>query len=319
MRKILKVLLIIVVIIIVAAGAMALYISQRSIPKYTVHKIDLKVESTPSRVAQGQKLASMLCRSCHYNSKTGEFTGRELTEAPQFGKIYSANITHDSTVGVGNWSDGDLIYFIRTGIKPDGQYVPPYMPKLIHISDEDLYSIIAFLRSDNPWLKASGEHMPASKPGFLPKFLVTIGAAKPFDFPSHPIPGPDTTNKVAWGKYIALYQMECYSCHSKSFAKNNYDEPEKSPGFFGGGNQMYDMDGKEIYTLNITPDKNTGIGNWTEAQFIKAVQSGILPNDQPALRNPMIPYAGLTNEEISAIYAYLRTVPPIDNNVERNF
>jgi hypothetical protein len=246
MRKFLKVLLVIIIIIVVAAGAMALYISQRSIPKYAVHKIDIKVESTPSRVAQGQKLASMLCRSCHYNPKTDEFTGRELTEAPQFGKIYSANSTHDPTIGIGNWSDGDLIYFIRTGIKPDGQYVPPYMPKLIHISNEDLYSIIAFLRSDNPWLKSNTEHMPASKPGFLTKFLVTIGAMKPFDFPSHVIPGPDTTNKVAMGRYIALYQMECYSCHSKSFAKNNYDEPEKSPGFFGGGNKMYDMDGKEI-------------------------------------------------------------------------
>ena len=40
--------------------------------------------------------------------------------------------------GIGNWSDGDLIYLIRTGLKPDGQYIPPYMPKLVNISDEDL-------------------------------------------------------------------------------------------------------------------------------------------------------------------------------------
>ena len=319
MRKFFKVLLVIIIIIIVAVAGMAFYISKRSIPKYAVHKIDIKVESTPARVAQGRKLASMLCRSCHYNPKTDEFTGRELTEAPQFGKIYSANITHDTTIGIGKWSDGDLISFIRTGIKPDGQYVPPYMPKLIHISDEDLYSIISFLRSDDPWLKANPEHMPASKPGFLTKFLVTIGAAKPFDFPSHVIPGPDPTNKIAWGRYIALYQMECYSCHSKSFAKNDYNEPEKSPGFFGGGNQMYDTDGKEIYSLNITPDKNTGIGNWTEAQFINAVKSGTVPTGPPSLRNPMQPYIGLTDEELSAIYAYLRTVPPIDNKVERKF
>lgn len=110
MRKFFKVLPVIIIIIIVAAGGMAIYISQRSIPKYAVHKIEIKVESTPARVAQGQKLASMLCRSCHYNPKTDEFTGRELTDAPQFGKIYSANITHDPTIGIGNWSDGDLIF-----------------------------------------------------------------------------------------------------------------------------------------------------------------------------------------------------------------
>ncbi len=282
-------------------------------------KIDIKVDATPERIAQGQKLATMLCRSCHYNETTDEFTGRELTEAPQFGKIYSANITHDSIVGIGNWSDGDLIYFIRTGIRPDGQYVPPYMPKLIHISDEDLNSIIAFLRSDNGWVKANTAHMPASQPGFITKFLVTINAAKPFEFPTHVIPGPDTTNKAELGKYIALYQLECYSCHSQSFAKNNYYEPAKSPGFFGGGNEMYGLDGNKIYSLNITMDKNTGIGNWSEADFIKALKSGIVPNEQPALRQPMQPYANLTDEEASAIYAYLKTVPAVNNKVERKF
>jgi len=111
--------------------------------------------------------------------------------------------------------------------------------------------------------------------------------------------------------------MECYSCHSQSFAKNDYFEPEKSPGFFGGGNKMYDMDKKEIYSLNITMDKNTGIGNWSESDFIKAVQTGILPNNQPALRYTMQPYANLTDKEISAIYAYLKTVPTQNNKVER--
>lgn len=82
---------------------------------------------------------------------------------------------------------------------------------------------------------------------------------------------------------------------------------------------MYDMDGHEIYSLNISPDKSTGIGNWTEAQFINAVKSGTVPTGPPSLRNPMQPYVGLTDEELSAIYAYLRTVPPIDNKVERKF
>ena len=319
MRRFFKALLIIIIIIAIAAGAFALYVSQRSIPKYPVQKINIKVESTPERIAQGQKLATMLCHSCHYNEKTDAFTGRELTDAPDFGKIYSANITHDSIVGIGNWSDGDIIYFIRTGIKPDGQYVPPYMPKLIHISDEDMKSIVAFLRSDNSWVKANTAHMPKSKPSFLTNFLVTIGAAKPFDYPTHVIPGPDTSNKVEWGKYIALYQMECYTCHSQSFSKNNYYEPEKSPGFFGGGNKLYNTEGKQLYSLNITMDKNTGIGNWSEADFIKAVTTGIVPNNQPALRQPMQPYANLSDEEVSAIYAYLQTVPTINNKVERKF
>lgn len=317
MRRFFKALLFIVLILLIAVGVFALYVSHRSIPTYAVKKLNVKVESTPERIANGYKLASMLCHNCHYNQTTDALTGRELSEAPQFGKIYSANITHDSTVGIGKWSDGDLIYFIRTGIKPNGQYAPPYMPKLIHISDEDLNSIIAFLRSDNKWVQSNNTKLPASDPSFLTKFLITIGAAKPFEYPTHIIAGPDTTNKVEWGKYIALYQMECYSCHSKDFAKNDYNQPEKSPGFFGGGNKMYDMDGKEIYSLNITMDKNAGIGNWSEADFIKAVKTGIVPNNQPALRNPMQPYINLSDEELSAIYAYLKTVPVQNNKVER--
>ena len=269
------------------SGILASYIALRSIPKYDVQKLNVKIEYTPERIERGTKLASMLCRSCHYNQTTQKFTGRELIEAPQFGTIYSKNITHDSIAGIGSWSDGDLVYFIRTGIRPkDGQYIPPYMPKLIHISDEDLYSVIAFLRSDNNWVQADNTRQPDSKPSFLTKFLFTIGAFKPFPLPKEKIPDPDTTNTIALGKYIALYQMECFSCHSKDFAKNDYFVPEKSPGFFGGGNTVYNSDGQKLETLNITMDEKTGIGNWTEEQFIKAVKTGVVPNDQPALRLP---------------------------------
>ena len=317
MKKVFKVLLIIIVVIVVGVGILASYIALRSIPKYDVEKINVTVESTPARVARGTKLASMLCRNCHYNEATQKFTGKELKEAPQFGNIYSANITQDTMAGIGKWSDGDIIYLIRTGIRPDGQYIPPYMPKLIHISDEDLYSIVAFLRSSNNWVQPDNSRKPISKPSFLTKFLVTIGAAKPFDYPKEKIAGPDTTDMVKWGKYISCYQLECFSCHSKDFAKNDFYTPEKSVGYFGGGNEMFNQEGKKLVTLNITMDENTGIGTWTEEQFIKAVKSGLVPNGQPALRYPMQPYSNLTEQEVKAIYAYLKTIPKLNHKVER--
>lgn len=317
MKKVFKVLLIIIAVIVVLAGVTACYIALRSIPKYDVQKINVKVDVTPERIAQGTKLASMLCRNCHFNDATGKFTGKELKEVPQFGTIYSANITEDTVAGIGKWSDGDIIYLIRTGIKPDGQYLPPYMPKLIHISDEDLYSIVAFLRSTNNWVQPDNTRKPESKPSFLTKFLVTIGAAKPFPYPKEKILSPDTNNLVQLGKYISCYKLECFSCHSKDFAKNDFYTPEKSVGFFGGGNEMYNEDGKKLYTLNITMDENTGIGKWTEEQFIKAVKSGQLPDGSPALRSPMQPYSNLSDQEVKAIYAYLKTVPKLNHKVER--
>jgi cytochrome c2 len=316
MKKFFKALLFIVATVIVLVAIAATYISFRTIPKYTPEKKDIKVEITPQRVEQGAKLASMLCKNCHYSDQTKKLTGRELTEIPMFGKIFSRNITQG---GINSWTDGELVYFIRTGIRKDGQYVPMYMPKLIHISDEDLYSVIAFLRSDNGWVQADTTQQPASQPSFLTKFLVTIGAAKPFPYPAATINGPDTTDKVKWGKYIAVDQLECYACHSQDFAKNDYFNPEKSPGYFGGGNEMFDRQGHEMHTLNITMDKTTGIGAWSEDDFVKAVRFGQLPGSQPALRYPMEPYANLTDDEAKAIYAYLKSIPAVTNKVDRKF
>jgi cytochrome c2 len=317
MKKVLRVLLVIVAVLIVVVAIGATIVSMRGIPKYEAQKIAIKIDYTPQRVENGAKLASMLCKSCHYNEQTNKLTGAELTEVKQFGKIFAKNITKDAEAGIGKWTDGELVYFLRTGVRPDGQYVPPYMPKLVHISDEDMNSIIAFLRSDNPLVAADKTKQPECEPSFLTKFLTNIGAFKPFPYPEKAIGLPDTTDPVKHGQYIALNQYECFSCHSKDFAKNDYFNPEKSEGFFGGGNKMFTKEGKEITTLNITMDEKDGIGKWSEEEFVKAVKYGIVPGNQPSLRYPMIPYSNLSDKEAKAIYAYLKTVPKQANSVER--
>jgi len=95
----------------------------------------------------------------------------------------------------------------------------------------------------------------------------------------------------------------------------NIMEPEKTPGYFSGGNAMTDEEGKIILTRNLTPDKETGIGNWTEDQFIKAVKYG-QREGKPALRRPMVPFTAMTDEEASAIFAYLKTLPAIRHNID---
>jgi cytochrome c2 len=317
MKKFFRYLLLIVGILLLAVCGFAAFVSVRGIPHYKAEHIDLKIEPTPQRIAKGEKLATMLCAECHYNPNSGKLTGKEMKEVPQFGTIYSRNITHDPQYGIGKWTDGQLVYLIRTGLKPDGTYLPPYMAKLTHISDEDLYSIIAFLRSDNPLVQPDTAHMPVSNPSFLTKFLCTV-AFKPFPYPDHTIVAPDTTDKVKWGRYIAIGQLECFACHSRDFAKNNYFEPEKSTGFFGGGNEIIAPNGTKIYSLNLTPDAATGIGNWSEEDFVKALKTGIPPSHQPALRPPMVPYSRLTDNEARAVYAYLRTIPKINNKVDRH-
>jgi cytochrome c2 len=319
MKKLLKTFGIIIAVIAGLLGIAAFVISVRGFPSYEFKKVDIKVESTPARVEQGAKLASMLCRNCHYNNETHRLSGREMKEETKFGRVFIKNITNHPTAGIGRWTDGELLSFLRTGTRPDGRYVPPYMPKLVHMSDEDISSIIAFLRSDHEWVKADATMQPQSEPSFLSKMLTNIGAFKPFPYPDKQIPGPDTNNPVKHGEYIALYQLECFACHSKDFAKNDYYTPSKSEGFFGGGNTLNNLEGKPLSTLNITMDPETGIGKWTREEFIKALKHGQLPNNQPPLRNPMMPYTNLTDKEASAIFDYLKTVPVIRNKVERKF
>ncbi|HYG15980.1 MAG TPA: cytochrome c, partial [Bacteroidia bacterium] len=242
--------------------------------------------------------------------------GALVKDIPElFGEIYSMNITNDPEVGIGKWTDGEIAYFLRTGLRKDGSYAPTYMPKFPLVSDEDLKSIIAWLRSGEPAVQASKEEPQKSKPSLFTKFLCNVlPAGKPFPYPKEPIAIPDSNNAVAYGKYLATNLYACFACHSKSFPTNNELEPEKSEGFFGGGNVMKDLNGNEVKTRNITPDAATGIGSWTEEQFVTALRTGKTPNGQ--VKYPMMPYTLLTDLEAKAIYAYLKTVPAINNKVQ---
>ena len=317
MKLLLKIIGGLLLLIVLFVGGFFAYVQITGIPSYETQPVDLKVEATPVRVARGKAIANMLCKQCHLDLATGKLTGHRLEDLPpDFGTAYSRNITRDPEHGVGSWTDGEIAYLLRTGIKRNGHYAPPWMVKLPRIADEDIYSIIAFLRSDDSLVQASSIPSRESQPSFLAKFLCHV-AFKPFVYPDHEIKAPDIHDKVVYGKYIVQDVLSCYSCHSASFKTMDENHPEKSQGYLGGGNGMPGMDGKLVYTANLTPDL-TGIGNLSEDDFVKAVREGIRPDGRP-LRYPMTRLPELGEEEARAIYAYLKTVPPIHNEVNRTF
>lgn len=316
MKTFFKILFGLIAFVLLLAGAGAAYINFTGIPKYKTKDLDYKVTVTPQKVERGKKLASMLCVFCHLNPTTGTLTGKQLPEAPkEFGRIFSQNITQDSAYGIGRWTDSELLYLLRTGIKRDGQYSPPYMAKLGHMADEDVEAIIAFLHSDDPLVAATATPDVPCEPSFLTKFLCRV-AFKPLPYPEKKIEMPDTNNPIALGKYLT-FNLDCYTCHSADFKTLNSLVPEHSGGYLGGGNKPLDMEGNEMLTPNITPDKETGIGNWTEDKFVRALKYGLIEGE-PALRYPMTPFLQLTDKEAKAIFAYLQTVPPIKNKVPRS-
>lgn len=314
MKKALKIVGILVGSITLLTVLGAVYINIKGIPQYENKAPELTVRVDSVGLAEGARFASMMCANCH-RSDDGKLGGSLQKDAADFGEIYAPNITQHPEYGITHYSDGELAYLLRTGIEKDGTYSPPYMIKLPHLSDEDMNNLIAFLRSAHPMVQPSDHQTPPSKPNFLAKLLCNV-AFKPLPYPNKPIPTPNVADKVNYGKYLATAKYDCYACHSADFKTADLLVPENSEGYFGGGNPLKDLDGHPNTSANLTMDKETGLGNWTEEQFIRAVKTGIRPNG-PSLRYPMIPYAAMTDEEVSAIWAYLQTVPIIHNPINR--
>lgn len=305
--------------IVLLAAMGAAYIQVKGVPTYDV-KItpeiaNLQAPRDSSHVARGAKIAALLCQECHL-SPEGKFTGKMMAEMPKaFGAVASLNITQDPEIGIGKWTDGELYYFLRTGIRKDGSWAPPFMPKLSRMAEDDLYSVIAWLRSDDPRVAPDRREYPPNEYNFLVKVLSnTIFSAPPL--PARSIVMPDTTNKVALGKYIAEDMLECYACHSGDMMKVDPIDPSKSFGYYGGGIEMQNREGEIVRSANITMDPETGIGKLTEQQFIEAVKYGKNPRGG-ALQYPMPPHTALTDQEVSAIFAFLKTVPVQVHQVDR--
>ena len=314
MKKALKIIGFVLLGIVAIVAILLSYVAIADVPTYKQKEITVNVEYTPERVTEGHRIVATMCKNCHLNPETGKLTGMNMLDfPPAFGKAWSQNITSHKTDGIGGWTDAQLVYFLRTSIKPNGTFAA-FMPSIAHYSDEDLASVVSFLRSDHPWLEATPGRQPENEYTFLSKMLART-MIKPMKYPEGSIPQPDTTDPLAFGKYLVTAKWDCYGCHSANFSSNNTKIPEKSKGFMGGGNTLLDLEGNEIYSANITFHE-TGIAGWTEDDFLTALKTGKTPNG--AFRYPMIPFSNLTDTEMKAIYAYLKTIPKIENVVERN-
>ena len=257
-------------------------------------------------IERGKNLVFNICAGCHLNHEVKTFIGNRLHDIPRFlGKVYSANLTHSEKFGViPHYSDAELMYFFKTGISKDGRYIV-YMLKPM-LADEDINDIIIYLRSNDVPLAAADTSVGKTHLNVFGKIAVKLtGNPKPY------IKGvslPDENNPVSYGHYL-VGAIGCYHCHTKRTLKLDYVNPERSKGFMEGGKRFKDPQGNRVYSYNLTPDKETGIGNFTKEDFRKAVREGIAP-DSSKLRPPMGQFRSLTDKQVDAIYAYLQTLEP---------
>ena len=279
--------------------------------KTTTDHIELKKNF--QAFERGKNLAFNICAGCHYDPKPGKFIGRSLNDLPKIaGHLYSANLTQSKTNGrPTQYTDAELFYLLKTGISKSGEFMPYMMRPMM--ADEDINDIIVYLRSSDDAVAAADTTVGKTHINFIGKAGVRF-ATRPQPY-NKGVNRPDENDPVVYGRYLVAI-IGCYHCHSKKVLGLDYFDPEKTKGYLQGGIKLKDPEGKRLYGPNLTPDKETGIGNFTEEDFKKAVREGITPSGRK-LSPPMGKFKSLTDKQVNAIYTYLQSLKPVHHVIKR--
>jgi len=262
-------------------------------------------------VKRGEYLLNgpMACANCHtprapdFSLLPGmDYAGGFKLVDPAF-TVYSANITPDKETGIGDWTDEEIIRAIREGKDKEGDIIFPPMPvpTYNHLSDDDAKAVVAYLRT----LKPIHHEVPESK------WNIPLQAMPP----AKGLPAPPKSDKVAYGGYIVTALAHCFECHTTPGPKG---VPDFAHHLGAGGFEITLAPGMVVRTPNITPDPETGIGKWSDADIKKALTEGVTPTGQHI--SPPMPFPwfkNMTADDLDAVVAFIRTIPPIKNKVER--
>jgi len=227
------------------------------------------------------------------------------------GTLYAKNITPDPETGIGTWTDDELLRAITQGINKKGDTLFPLMPyaNFNHMAKSDLLSIIAYVRTLKPIKNKIPERqlmIPISMAYPAPALQPSVDANV----------APPESDKVKYGEYLTNF-ADCGTCHTP-FVKG---QPDFGHAFAGGN--TFTLTGFKVNTANITPDSATGIGAWNEERFLNKFivcreERGY--NYDAGKQNTIMPvtvYAGMKDDDLKAIYAYLRSIKPVSNKVEK--
>lgn len=218
---------------------------------------------------------------------------------------YAANITPHPETGIGGWSDTDIVRAIRQGRRPDGTRIVAMPIELYRqISDRDALAIATYLRS----LKPVENDVPRTVRGTV--------RPRPSARPStRSVAEPNRDDPVAYGAYLAGPLGRCIECHTPT--EENGDNPDYKNMLGAGGVTFTGPWGQSI-SGNITPDKDTGIGELDDDQIKAMIIHGVRPN-RTRVGRPMAHtyYREITDRDLDAIVAYLQSLKPIKNFIDK--
>lgn len=283
---------------------------------------DEKVEPTSTRVQRGEYLANSAlgCIACH------SLPDRTLFSAPPKagttpgaggqcwdgslgfpGRLCAPNLTADDETGLGLYTDGELMRAIREGVDRHGRGLFPLMPyrDYASLSDEDTRALVAYLRT----LPAVKNAVPAKELDFPVGLFIRL-APRPLE---GPVAEPDRSNVVEYGRYVGRV---CVRCHSPVDGRGRIVAGQE----LSGGQEFKTRSGgvvSSVFSPNLTPHP-TGLGGWTEEVFVARFRAVKEPASVDPSKNTVMPwfaFSGMSDEDLHALWAWLRTAPAIDHKV----
>lgn len=273
---------------------------------------DRTFEVTDARLARGKYLVEGVahCYQCHspHDLSTPDLpivegmkgAGWLMETQEGLGSVVAPNITPDPETGIGAWTDDELARAIREGVSRDGRALFPIMPYMSfrHMSDEDLASVIVYLRSvpavRNPIERTSLE-FPLSR--IVNTMPVPLEEA---------VPEPPASER---GAYLAE-MAECRTCHTPAVQ----GQPIEGMNFSGGFRFLATGMTTPVYSTNITFDAS-GIAHYDYELFEQALRTGHLPGRQLSGIMPYAHLSMLTDEDMRAIFDYIKAQPHVQHRV----
>ena len=275
-------------LILLGVGAIYALAGQRIGKHYEVAGHEVVVPEDSASLARGAHVAATRgCTDCHKS----DLGGGSFIDEPIVARLHTANLTRGAG-GVGDRyrTTADWERAIRQGVAPDGRALL-FMPshEFDPLSDEDLGALIAFIQSKPPVDRSfeAQEVGPVGRALFVAGLLPLV----PAELVDHAAPRPIAPAigiTPEYGKYLA---GSCAGCHG----------PTLSGGAIPGAPP------EMAIPRNITPDSATGIGSWELADFTAAVREG--KSKAGSALNKDMPRWSFTDDEVAAIWAYMRTVP----------
>ncbi len=262
---------------------------QRLNRRYNVEPAAVAVRSDPQTVARGRHIAlTRGCTDCHGDN----LGGKTFIDAAPMARLFASNLTAGQG-GVGRaYRDADWVRAIRHGVGPGGRpllFMPSH--EFNTLSDDDAGALVAYLKS----LPAVDHALPGNSVGPVGRVLYLAGQfplvpAELIEHDRRPRTAPPVGPTAAYGAYLAV---GCTGCHGTGFTGGKIPGPPGIP-----------------EASNLTRHE-TGLARWTERDFIRALREGRRPDGTKI--DEFMPWrttARMTDDEIRALWAYLRTVPP---------